>query len=650
MTARLTTAALALLALPVVPAAAAGDEPDRSKYTRKQFEEDEKLCRDTFATITAKMLELKLVPDDWKWPPKLDFQDDKKLEKRKQHNAFAWFDNDPRTYKAGDTLYPRVDFTFWYMREVVNGSADACALILGHELGHLYLKHSHPAHRPPGKTDFMVLANSRSQEMDADCFGAELMLQAGFSLKRALSGENLVGSSLVRHTGFGALDSTHPGWLDRNARIASYAIMTKHPKYWRAMGAFGMGVALLNAENYAAAERCFTRVIDEFPECYEGLVNRGYARLMLYLDEMSPEDLKDYDVGQVMVGAFYLRVQSLVPPVRGKNQTLWQEAVNDLRAALKLKPDLALAKANLGLAYLFHYDGKQTDKATEFLQDAADALDADTTTDPLTRASTLVNLAAAQFADDNRKAGLKTLERAAVVAKKIEDNPTIGNAVLFNQALAQSGVSGESDRKQAVAQFEKYLSSADPQSAWWGRAYEKYADLCKNLKQEPKDARALRDAKGVKVRPPVALELGEGLRVTLGEKATEAVQRLGGGTETTIMPGMKRVHFEKHGLDILVVTDVVTAVVLNSPRSPAVKLVGRGPGGKEITELRVGMTQEEVRKMPGFHSSVSRELLVPETYYHYWRHLGIAVRYDDHPRGKIAELILVRIPEPREQP
>ena len=43
--------------------------------------------------------------------------------------------------------------------------------------------------------------------------------------------------------------------------------------------------------------------------------------------------------------------------MRGRNEKYWDEAVVSFRNALKLKSDLAVAKANLALAYLFHKSG-----------------------------------------------------------------------------------------------------------------------------------------------------------------------------------------------------------------------------------------------------------------------------------------------------
>jgi len=602
----------------------------------KQFQADTKLVKEVTTSLLSKM---ERVPGCRYWPPTVELLKDEDVPAQLRNNAYATFNNSIEQIKKGEDLNPHVVVTTGWLK-TIDRQPDALAWVLGHELGHLHFKH--PGTNP-GRTDFTVDALSRKQEEDADIYGIKLMLSAGFSQTKAMAANMRLLNN--RHGGsIGALLSDHPDWRDRFEKISG------DPVFWRSMSAFTNGVVLLNAEQYAVAEDCFDRVVVEFPKCYEALVNLGYACLMQYCDGLTPSDLKEYAVGQVMCGGFYQRVKSLEPPRRGRDVKLWEKAVNSFRAALKLKPDLALAKADLGLAYLFHPDGKQADKAAEYLQEAVEGLEADKSMDPVTRACTFVNLGAAQLAGGDRKEGLAMLDKAVALVKKVEEGRAgmVRGAILYHQAMVGSDATEMDARKQAVDQFERYLGTSDPLSAWWDLAYERYNALCKAVEREPNTKAAFFKGLESQLRAPAGLILEGGVKVMLSDQIADVIKRLGDVKITNVFgSAMKRYGFEKYGIELLA-TDEVIAIILSSPNSPGIKLQARGVGGEEAIELKRGVEQSLIKqKMPGFDTYVSRELLVPDVYYHYYRQLGIAIRYDKHPYGKISELLLVRVPDPR---
>ena len=610
--------------------------PKETEYTEEQFKAYDKLVAEVAASLLGKM---QRVPGCNYWPPIVKFLNDEDVRVDLRGNAYATFDNTYEESMKGENLNPLVVVTTGWMKKI-EGNKDALAWVIGHELGHLH--HKHPCDAP-GPTKLLNLALRRKQEAEADDFGAAKMLEAGFSMQKAMIGN--IRMLEKRHEGsIGALTSTHPDWRDRFEKISG------DPKYWRSMSAFTNGVVLLNTEQYAAAEFCFDRVLEEFPKCYEALVNVGYACLMQYCDGLSAADFKKYDVGQVVCGGFYQRAKSLEPPVRTVNGPLWNKAVSSFRAALKLKPDLALAKANLGLAYLFHPAGKQSDKAMEFLQSAVAALEADKTLDPLTRAATLVNLGAAQLAEGDRKEGLAMLDKAVLLAKEIKGGQAkmVRGAISYQQAMARSDTKDADSLKQAADQFEQYLKTSDPLSAWWKLGFERYVDLCKAIKREPNTEASFKRGLASELRAPAGLILEGGLKVTLGEPIADVLKRLGPAKETPVAgPALKRYSFEKYGIDILG-GDQVIAIILPSKSLQSFALQTSGIGGAKVIELKIGTSQTEMAKNGlGYENGacISRELLAPDIYYHYYRHLGVALRYDEHPSGKISELMLVRIPD-----
>jgi tetratricopeptide (TPR) repeat protein len=607
---------------------------DRSKYTPEEIAADEKLAHEVFGRLVAEMQPVK----GFQWPPVLTFVKDD------EENAAAWADWRD-TDKAGRPR-ARVRMHLGFSRRVIRGSPDVMALILGHELGHIH--HRHSFQRRPG-VEFHRYTVGRQQEAEADAFGAELMLRANFSLKKALAihrtnwDERQRQQFARRHESReAALTSTHPAWVKRHEEMA------RDKRYWRAISAFTSGVEFLSAEQYAQAAECFDRVVGEFPASYEGWVNRGYAYLMHYCDGLDAGNLRDFGVGQVLCGGFYLRLESQRPVVRGGTR-LWDEAVGSFRQALRIRPNLALAKANLALAHLFHKSGTpDVAEATALFDEAVSDLTEDRTVDPETRAVVLVNFAAALLAEGTRTSrarGLKRLDEAVALARQLGhvEEERLGTAIQYHQAVLRAASGQPADRKAAVQMLERYLSKSDALSAWWSLAYDRYVRLCKESGVEPQKKNALLRRPRTLLRPALSIELSGGNRVTLAEPIDDVLKRLGPARETLMTGNLRRLVFEQHGIEVLG-TDEVVAIVLRSTNAPTLTLHPRGVGRTAAVKLAVGMSRKEVRQLLG-DALFDRKLLESGPEYNYSRQLRLAVRFDS-TSGKLAEVILARVPDP----
>jgi hypothetical protein len=114
----------------------------------------------------------------------------------------------------------------------------------------------------------------------------------------------------------------HPSWTDRLTLLDK-----EQAQLWQAMSAFENGVFFLLVEQYPSAESCFRQVTREFPQCHEAWTNLGDSLLMQYCDKLQADDVRQFNVGQLAVGAFYNRSESLEGMVRGPDKRLWNEAV-----------------------------------------------------------------------------------------------------------------------------------------------------------------------------------------------------------------------------------------------------------------------------------------------------------------------------------
>lgn len=251
------------------------------------------------------------------WPPKLELVDKEDI------NAFATM------WRKDSKEYPVVVCNAGLIKKVVEGNADRLAYVLGHELAHHILGHTKAQN---GDTEFERASFSRAQEIEADRIGMELALRANYSYRGGLSALRKMIDLGLNYSSFEGLAADHPSWLDRIALLDK-----DQAGLWRSMSAFDNGVYFLLVQNYALAERAFRQVTKDFPGSYEAWANLGYALLMQYADSLDTEDLRRFDVGQIVVGGFYRRPQSLENKLRGVNEELWWDAVGALREAIRLK-------------------------------------------------------------------------------------------------------------------------------------------------------------------------------------------------------------------------------------------------------------------------------------------------------------------------
>ncbi|MCE9561775.1 MAG: M48 family metalloprotease [Planctomycetes bacterium] len=588
--------------------------------------------RERINKVGKRLLAVIEPPAGMEWPPTFDIMQTNEI------NAFAG------VQKVGKKLMPKVYVTSGFMAKVVEGDEDRLAFVMGHELGHIVLGHCTEQVDGP---DFVKQVFGRQHEIDADMYGMETALKAGFSLKGGLSGIRRIMELGVPYNSFEGLNATHPSWKER------ISFMDKEQsKLWRAMGAFDNGTYFLLFEQHAAAERCFREVVKEFPACTEGWANLGYAQLMQYCDALDPDDLRGFDIGQLVVGGFYRRPATLETQLRGVNEELWWEAVGSLREALRLDPNSAVARGDLGVAYLLRPSGRNTGQARKFLDEAADKARADATLHPLTRASILLNAGVADMSTADIDAAVKRYDEAEAIGKKfstgrskIAGTPTLAASLRYNRAILLSASPKIEDRKSAVESFERYLVATVPASAWWPLAHERYLKLCKDLGQDPKKKADLISTGRTTLRLVTTLPLSGDVSVALNEPLTDARKLLGPGREVPIVKNTKlvRVKYPERGID-LIGTENVLAICLSGPKAPELPVRATGIGTQTF-KLKIGMTRDEVEKLLGDEEYDFREIDQPGHTYRFYADLGLALRLR---AGKVEELAIVQIPRRRD--
>jgi hypothetical protein len=223
----------------------------------------------------------------------------------------------------------------------------------------------------------------------------------------------------------------------------------------------------------------------------------------------------------------------------------------------------------------------------------------------------------------------------------------VAAAASFHQALAAAAAGTPEGQAEAVRLFETYLRGAAPGSAWWPLAYERYAALCQTLGQSAKPAADLRPARPAALRVIRAVTLTTGAAVAVGEEVDEVTRRLGPPATAEAVPGLalRRLRFPSHGIELLADESNVIAVSVTGAAGPGLPLHLRGAASGAVGELKVGLPRREVERLLG-GIGVHRPLTRYGTHYHYYRGLGVAVRYDrPGPDGVAVELAVVQIPD-----
>ncbi|MBX3414653.1 MAG: M48 family metalloprotease [Pirellulales bacterium] len=593
-------------------------------------ESDQKLVQD----VWARLLAVAEPPEGFAWPPTIE------IVENKDCNAYATI----RPSKEGDDpnlRYPiSVVFT-GMLDQIIQGDPDRLAFILGHELSHITC--GHVVTPSTGKPKFIEIVYTRIDENEADVEGAKLMVKAGYSLPRGIKGIQRIIELGLEYTSFEGLSVDHPSWKDRLVLIDG-----EQSKIWKSMSAFENGNIFLATENYPMAESCFRFVIKDFPNCYEAWANLGYALLMQYCDGLEEEDLRSFAVGQILVGGFYSRPNSLSAGLRGPDSEVWFEAIGALREALRLKPDLTLAKANLGVAYLVCPDGKDVGNATRFLTEAASDAMKDDSLDPLMRAAILLNAGVVDLAGGNATDGESKFTEVEKLGKELPGGrpattTALATALQYNRATMLMASPNVDQRRRALDEWELYLRSATPASAWWALGYDSYAKLCKELNATPKTKDELQKAGKESFRLVVSVPLASGETIDLGNPVQAELAKLGEPETLPIAPRrgkLMRYRYNDLGLEVLGLEDVI-AVRLSGPNAPELPLRGSGlTGGKK--SIKIGMTKDDLEKLLAGQDYDFRELDDPEKSYRFYRNLGLAVRIEG---GKVVELVVAQIPQ-----
>ncbi len=219
---------------------------------------------------------------------------------------------------------------------------------------------------------------------------------------------------------------------------------------------------------------------------------------------------------------------------------MWRAAVDALETALKHDPKLVLPRANLGLAYLVHPDGKKPDQALEHFRKVDltkdKGLDNTEGKSGLSLSAFLVNYGVAEMAKGNqREARDRFLAAQKVLATGSPLLDQLDTAIVYNLAMLDAQSGGKDNQVKAFFGFERYLAKSTSASTWWNVAFERYEKLGKDTETPSKTREVLVDAYSknvVKILPDLLLrtlttiDLPGGGQLSLADSAAKTLKSL----------------------------------------------------------------------------------------------------------------------------
>lgn len=599
--------------------------------------------RDVVNEVFQRLIAVMDKPEGWEaWPPEVSVIDPGFA------NAFAGF-----RVENGIEI-PYIEVTVTTIEEIARFELDVLAYTIGHELGHHHYRHSHQRaefrNRYGSNLALIRTACGRQEELEADLFGMQLAMKAGYSRQGLMKDLQAWRTLTPPYCRFEGLQLEHPPWEER----AAFLLRGDNQEVlWRSLSAFQTGVMFLENQHFNHAQLCFRNVTKEFPECHEAWANLGYALLMQYCDALEVEDLRALDVGHLVVGGFYRRPASLEPTVRGADERLWFEAVGAFREALRLQQrlniddDLLMVKANLAVAYLVHPSGKDVGQSEVWFAQVFEGLNDPEKAkklDPLVHAAILINSGTARgFDNELVELTLQLLAQARTDRTQVTAADAVESALRFNQARSLVSLGAPTERATAMSLYEQYLDGMTSSSSWWPIAYQEYVQLANALGATPRTEKQFQQLGPTDWRPLTGLMLPDGTEIVLSDRFADVLNEL--GPADAIVPviegsNLKFYRYAKFGISILATYEVL-AIVMDSDAAPQLKIRRPGLSGEEI-EIALGMPRADLEKLLGGDWDVElARLFDMEERHQLYRNLGLAVQFKD---GVVSEFVIAVVP------
>jgi len=502
-------------------------------------------------------------------------------------------------------------------------------LVAGHELGHVVLQHGQyvgVGHTQGGVVAPIDEGLVREDEFEADRFGMEVGLAAGYSYKDLCAAAARRAGTTTDLPPLHLKD--HPSWRERLARMDA-----PNQQYWRCLVSFDAGVASMAAGNYESAFEYFGDAASTLPKEAQPLVNKGAAALLVYydlLDTKSREALISQG-GAIPSPPWFNQLRR---PTRGGTTPPSEEWLAKARQAyeqaLALEPKLTEAEVGIAIAGML---GTTADPAASEAKLRA-LLGPDSGTGAPTTASCLVSggMVAARLAGRDLDPWARAAER---LIKQGEPLPPdlVANIVRYVHE-GGSLLKGLKVRELLGDTLGQVTEGAPMRAALaelWESCYPGEA-----VPDPPRQVWRRSDA--------ITLTL-EGEEVELRVPTTEARFKAKLSAESVEMPvagadNLKSIYYPTLGLRAYCGKEEGVFMAVLAQPTGYVRLRAQGVANPRTERLELGMKRTDVRSLLGVRSVIP--MTTGDESLLYYGEPGVAVRFRGKgDEGVVAALALI---------
>ena len=342
--------------------------------------------------------------------------------------------------------------------------------VVAHELSHLSREHLFDV--DPSARDVRNLW-TRQQEFEADKYGAEALVKAGYSKKDMVD----MLLFLDRDQGRGGfwLQNLTADHADPKARAAELA---DNPKALNALVTFDTALAYEDARNHLYAKKLFDYAFLQWPDLKEALVNSAKCSLLFYYDNL-PKAVRS-NWWRPDFGPLLTNVHAAVPQateVTDEDRERWRDAIEATKKAVNDSPKSTDALELAALAMVLEPDAKKdvVNAGRDWFESNLKAVDKET-------ALRYANNAAVgyQRLGDIAKASETILEAQKGTNK-------FNSALGENLGLVKSAGRSKDDETLAANVLFTWLSNTPATSPRWPTVKKTFDDICVNVGIAPKD-------------------------------------------------------------------------------------------------------------------------------------------------------------------
>ncbi len=475
--------------------------------------------------------------------------------------------------------------------KAVDGDERLLRAVVAHELSHL--SRGHLFDIDPAARDLRNLW-TRQQEFEADKYGAEALVKAGYAKK------DMVDMLLFLDRTLGGkgywLDGLTADHADSKARAAE---ISDNPTALKALITFETALAYEDARSHLYARKLFEYSAEQWPDLTEAYINAGRCALLFYYDNLPSAVRTKWwrpDFGPLITNPHAPIPQGTA--ISDEDRESWKQAMQAIDKANLKNPGSEEAKALLALAEVLQPDADQAVvvKGIDWFKAQATA-----SADEVNRLRYANNAAVGQHQLGDLQAAYTTI----ITAQRAS---TVFNAALGeNLGLVRVEGRSKDDNVLAANVLYTWLSNTpETSSPRWKIVKGVFDEVClaagiksKEIKVKPaylcQVTTLVSDHKNLGLLLPVA-----GLKALLGVPDQEAAF-------TDKWPDLTEVRWQ--GGNLTVLTERGNVMRITSRADGAYLLLKpTDPTSQLIIQIKVGMSKDELLAAMGDQAGVTKDL------------------------------------------